>query len=572
MKGKVTIISTLMVMSTAFTFHVEAAAQNVSPPIWVCEFLDELAAKGIVMKSSAGLFEVEAGFSREKAATLIAKAVAKMGSFNESDQKASKPKTFKQFDGREYVRSPFLSSNEEFSWEENSVVIAQEYIRLVEAVEMKRVNEFSINPTVVVLAKATVEMSRQQQVSDANEFSWQESGTVLAGSLLQADHTRQSGGIPLIDHTTFVLAKSMIHMGVNSEHNIVVNSVHTGYIQPKSIMYENYHEPTIDAQDKIILARLERELKPELVNLGFFQTQKLMKESENGTSPQIMDKDNRLKVDGEVRYSVDKNNSAASQYSYKDSQLRLRMYLDYNINDNWHAYTMLESDKSLSGKFDKNGYPTFQRAYVDGNIGLAKLTAGSFGALLGDGNIFDTQFDGINVQVPGTVQYNLLYGTSDYFNNSTILTAHYNSYDYDLDAGIHHLQLINGSVNNISDFSGNYNFEKFSLGAMYLHSSLDGENGYVFTLSNGKLKSWEAGSYNIWLKYYNQPQGTYVAHTMMGLADYMNGFKGYGLGYSTTLRENLVADFAYYKLEDYVSGNKGNTLWFDLIYTFSNKK
>lgn len=571
MKGKVTLISTLMVMSTAFTFHVEAAAQNVSPPVWVCEFLDELAAKGIVMKSSAGLFEAEEGFSREKAAVLIAKAADKIGPFNGRDQKEARPKMFKQVGSRDYAKATISNSNEGFSWEENSVVIAQECIRLETAIETNRVNEFSINPTAVVLAKALLEMSNQQQVGTGEAFSWQESAAVLASNLLQVDRTLKSGGIPSIDHSTCVLAKSIIHMASDRENNIVINSVRNGYVQPKSVSYENHGIVAIDDQDKIIFARLESELKPELVNLGFFQTQKLMKESQNGEAPQITDKSNRLKVDGELRYNYDKN-SGANQYAYNDSQMRLRMYLDYNINDNWHAYTMLESDKSLLGKFDQNGYPTFQRVYVDGNIGLTKITAGSFGALMGDGNIFDTQFNGISVQVPGPVQYSLLYGTSDYFNQSTIMTAHYDSYDYNLDAGIHHLQLIDGSVNNISEVSGNYNFEKISLGAMYLHSSLDNDNGYVLTLSNGKLKSWEKGSYNVWLKYYNQPQGTYVVHTMTGLADYMNGFKGYGLGYSTALQENIVADFEYYKLQDHLSGEKGNTLWFDLIYTFSNKK
>lgn len=573
MKGKITLLSTLMVMRMAFTFHAEAAAQNVSPPGWVCEFLDELSAKGIVEKSSAGLFEAEDGFSREKAAMLIAKAADKMDSINGNAQKEDRSNTFQQLEGSEAVKTTVLNSTEEFSWEENSVVLAQEYLILETAIEMNRVNEFSVNPATVVLAKATLAMNGRQQVSVGEEFSWQESAAVLANNLLQMDRIMKTGGSLAFDRSTCALAKSLIYMAADRANNQVVNSAVRVAVTPKIISYKNDNKVTLDEQDKIIFAKLERELKPELVDLGFFQTEKLMKESQNGEVPKIVEPEARLKVDGELRLSVAKNNGATNQYSYKDSQLRLRTYFDYNINDNWHAYTMLESEKSLAGKFNKAGSPTLQRGYVDGNVGVTKLTVGSFGASMGDGNIFDTQFNGIRAQVPGPVQYSLLYGNaSDYFNNSTILTAHYDSYDYNLDAGFHHLKLTDGKVNTISDVSGTYDFEKFSAGAMYLHSSLSGKNGYVVTLSNGKLKSWEPGSYNIWFKYYNQPQGTYVVHTMTGLADYMNGFKGYGLGYSTTLRENLVADFAYYKLEDYLSGNMGNTLWFDLIYTFSNKK
>lgn len=571
MKGKVTVLTALMLISAAFVIQAEPVDPNVLPPAWVCEFLDELANQGIISKSSAGLFETETGFSREKAAVLTAKAAAKIEQFKISGQNTVRSTTIPLSLNQQDSSIMAATSNEEFSWRESSLVIAHECLRLENAIETNRVDGFSVDFAAVVLAKAVLEMNKQQP-SSGDEFSWQESSAVLAAALVQSDKTLKNGGMLVFDASTAALAKSLIHMSTANEPRSFVNAIHKESVAPRAVSYGNYEQESLAEQDTVMFTKLEQELKPELESLGFFKTQKLMQASQQGTVPQITDKVNRLKVDGEVRYNY-VTNRGAKKFSYNDSQLRTRLYFDYNIDNNWHAYTMLESDRSIMGKSNNNGNPSLERVYVDGNIGVSKLTAGSFGLMLGEGNIFDTQFDGVRVQVPGPVDYTLLYGTSsDYLKKSTILTARYDSYDYNVTGGIHHLNLADGRLNTIFEAGGTYNFENFSLGAMYLHSTMTSGNGYVLTLSKGLLKSWEPGSSSVWLKYYNQPQGTYVVHTMNGLANSMNGFKGYGLGYSTTLRENLVANFDYYNLIDKLNSNSGNTFWFDLTYYFSNNK
>ncbi|MBP2662031.1 MAG: hypothetical protein H6Q69_5063 [Firmicutes bacterium] len=48
----------------------------------------------------------------------------------------------------------------------------------------------------------------------------------------------------------------------------------------------------------------------------------------------------------------------------------------------------------------------------------------------------------------------------------------------------------------------------------------------------------------------------------------MQGVKGYGLGVSYTLAENLVAGVEYYDLTDKITGQKGKTVWTQLTHYF----
>ena len=112
-----------------------------------------------------------------------------------------------------------------------------------------------------------------------------------------------------------------------------------------------------------------------------------------------------------------------------------------------------------------------------------------------------------------------------------------------------------------------------SVGAQYLlgHDETEpGGSGGVFSLSRGEENSWEKGNLYTYAKYYYQPRATYVEHTMNGVADYMHGFKGYGLGLSYTLTRDWVLSLEYDDLEDLQYGTRSRTLWAGLSYYFKN--
>ena len=81
------------------------------------------------------------------------------------------------------------------------------------------------------------------------------------------------------------------------------------------------------------------------------------------------------------------------------------------------------------------------------------------------------------------------------------------------------------------------------VGLMYLAGRGDRDmrsgNGFVWTLSCGREDSWRPGAQMGYLKYYYQPRATYVEHTMNGMADYMDGFRG--------IIRNLLESVAVFK-------------------------
>ncbi len=143
------------------------------------------------------------------------------------------------------------------------------------------------------------------------------------------------------------------------------------------------------SQDEQLLKNLEQELSPELDALGFFKTEQLYQRSRAGAAPQGAAIGKRLKIAGTVRYHY-VTNDGDQRVNFDDSRLRARVYYDYNLDNNWHAHTMTESDRTLKGDSDKSGTIGFERGYVDGDIGVTRWTVGSFGYLLGDGNIYDS--------------------------------------------------------------------------------------------------------------------------------------------------------------------------------------
>lgn len=279
--------------------------------------------------------------------------------------------------------------------------------------------------------------------------------------------------------------------------------------------------------------------------------------------------DNKVNIDGEVRYHYALN-SGPEQFDKTSSGIRARVGFDTAINQDWRAYGMLEGEKKLVNYNDEF---KLSRLYVAGKLGGSMVTAGSFGYLMADGNIYDSGFKGVRVDFGVPIKYTLSYGDTDNTKKTSIATAWYNDFDYNLEAGVYHYQKDGAATNNtIWTLGGNYNFSNFGVGAMVLSSSAKDSKGdstgYVFSLNYGDLKTWRRGTYGIFAKYYDQPLGTYIDHGMNGTGGSMQGFKGYGLGVNYTLRENVVTGIEYYGLTDKTTGGKGDTLWSQITHYF----
>lgn len=323
-------------------------------------------------------------------------------------------------------------------------------------------------------------------------------------------------------------------------------------IEPKAVALPN---PPTTAVPEQKLRENPSYIAPETYN-GLIKELKQVGDASNRQT------DNKVNIDGEVRYHY-AHNSGSGLFGRDSAGIRVRLGMDAPINEeDWRLYGMLEGQKKI---LNYNNFFKPSRLYIAGQTGETKVTAGSFGYLMAEGNIYDSGFKGVRADFGKPVKYTLSYGQTDETRETMTASARYEDYDYNLEAGVYHYNMAGGKQNTIRTLGGNYNFSNFGVGAMLLKSSPQtsgGGSGYVFSLNYGDLKSWRPGTYSIFAKYYNQPRYTFIAHGMNGKGSLMeNGFKGYGVGISYTLAENMVAGTEYYNLSNKNDGSKGNTWW-----------
>lgn len=325
----------------------------------------------------------------------------------------------------------------------------------------------------------------------------------------------------------------------------------------------------ITSDDWERLARRRVEYADELSAIGYFDRESsYMQASTEVKAPKPPEK--RFKIDGEAR--VDYGAHSGYKSISDRSRARVRIYGNYNIDDNWHFISMLENEKILSGK-GEDSWMDIDRWYLTGKVGSTQVDAGAFGSFLAEGNIYDSRFTGVRVSGKEPFSYMAEAGTikqAGFAAAAEALTTH----DiYTLGAGLYRFDLKDRGERNIYMLNVHRPLGGlFDLGLMGLlgEDERTSEKGYVVSLTRGKENTWQRGNTYYFLKYYHQPYTTYVLHTMNGLADYMDGFEGIGAGIHYTVKPDWLLQAEYYNLKDLEEGGRNHTFWLALSYYFSN--
>lgn len=325
----------------------------------------------------------------------------------------------------------------------------------------------------------------------------------------------------------------------------------------------------ITADDWKRLARRRVEYADELSAIGYFDRESsYMQASTEVKAPKISDK--RFKIDGEAR--VDYGAHSGYKSIGDRSHARLRIYGDYNIDDNWHFISMLENEKIASGQ-GEDSWMDIDRWYLTGKVGSTQVDAGAFGSFLAEGNIYDSRFTGVRVSGKEPFSYMTEAGTIKHAGFAAAAEASTTHDIYTLGAGLYRFDLEDRGKRNIYMLNVHRPLGGlYDLGLMGLlgEDESRSEKGYVVSLTRGKEKTWERGNTYYFLKYYHQPYTTYVLHTMNGLADYMDGFEGIGAGIHYTVKSDWLLQAEYYNLKDLEEGGRNHTFWLALSYYFSN--
>ena len=341
-------------------------------------------------------------------------------------------------------------------------------------------------------------------------------------------------------------------------------------------------EPLVDPQVLALAARLRSAFIEDLAETGY--TDRENAEEQLYASVLLPEaKVPRVKVDAEVR--IDASRSAGLERGDSRSRMRARIYPDYDIDGNWHAAGMVEYEKRLTGGGgDKDGRLKLDRYYLTGKLGTVQTTLGVFGATMAEGNIYDSKFRGVRFSTGAPITYAAEYGRIDRARTVANLTASYDAKTYKAEAGMYRFDKIGNATRNIYMLNYRKPIGAFDFGAMLLHGrdhAAGNGTGYVFSLERGGASAWRPGSSSYFLKYYRQPSSTYVSHTMNGAADYMSydaalrgpvrgGFRGWGVGWSYTVKKDLNFSIEYFHLWDLQTHERSRTLWGALTGYFKN--
>ena len=325
----------------------------------------------------------------------------------------------------------------------------------------------------------------------------------------------------------------------------------------------------ITSDDWERLARRRVEYADELSAIGYFDRESsYMQASTEVKAPKPPEK--RFKIDGEAR--VDYGAHSGYKSISDRSRARVRIYGNYNIDDNWHFISMLENEKILSGK-GEDSWMDIDRWYLTGKVGSTQVDAGAFGSFLAEGNIYDSRFTGVRVSGKEPFSYMAEAGTIKQAGFAAAAEASTTHDIYTLGAGLYRFDLKDRGERNIYMLNVHRPLGGlFDLGLMGLlgEDERTSEKGYVVSLTRGKENTWQRGNTYYFLKYYHQPYTTYVSHTMNGLADYMDGFEGIGAGIHYTVKPDWLLQAEYYNLKDLEDGGRNHTFWLALSYYFSN--
>ena len=344
--------------------------------------------------------------------------------------------------------------------------------------------------------------------------------------------------------------------------------------------------------------KLAAEFADELDNLGV-RVANLEKKADN------------VKITGQIRAHYRDTDGAASV-----SKLRTRLFVNGAVNEDWSYTGRLENNQEITHSNAADDTTKLNWAYVTGKVGGVKVNAGRQDFKLHTGSVVDNTFDGISasygkdIKLTGYVGKAASFtGASDDRMYAVDLSSKIGAFNvyatyYNIDA---ENDTITGEGSTAKPYAaGAYpalDQEIYVLGAdtkiakdltlkaEWLHGKADSKlvdgdkDGYTVGLAYKGAKAATPGTWGLWASYFDQPQATFVKHTLTGYVDLpawaevtskedktlkniSDGFKGFEVGANYTLAKNIVAGVRYYDLEAREGEADVKALWSEVIFTF----
>lgn len=299
---------------------------------------------------------------------------------------------------------------------------------------------------------------------------------------------------------------------------------------------------------------------------------------------------------GKGRFNGDYGGKRVDAVKFME-QRRLRLFPEIHITPQVTLKSMLEDDRYDKDKEDNPDHHLFlSRLYLEYVNDSFKAEAGRFNYFLADGNVIDKKVDGIRLRYKHsdspTGRFAFFYGKTaahgsaqkegfiienkrergkwlshlSYLHFHTTRDRSPSKNPFQRDARFDQQRIGEWSL----AYSPNEDWQ-VGLDLLYSYGKHNADNysthekGYVLSLLHGEANPEKAGTWEAWIRYYNQPSSSIIAHTMDGDTTFFQhmGFKGWGVRCDYVLTRGLV-----WAVEGFVLENKKNTCYTDHLHEY----
>ncbi len=323
--------------------------------------------------------------------------------------------------------------------------------------------------------------------------------------------------------------------------------------------------------------KLAAEFADELDNLGV-RVANLEKKADN------------VKITGQVRARYQSHDIKGKD----EADLRTRLWITGQINDDWTATAMLQNQQNFLDSNSGEEKTEFKRAYVEGKLGGMAVTAGRWDEVTATGSIFDAYVDGVKVSYGNKVKVYGMAAKGADWGDTDNTPIHKNGNDRVYIAGLEaQVGAVNGYFNYIKAegidtdkmlpatdkeiYNVGVNFDvakDLNLAYEYMWSDKKynkevSKDGFVATLAYKGADAATPGSYGLHVTYFDQPINaiiapTYDATTFMD----QGGYKGWNVGADYALAKNITLAVNYYDTEAKVGSDDDQSIFTELFFQF----
>ena len=310
-----------------------------------------------------------------------------------------------------------------------------------------------------------------------------------------------------------------------------------------------------------------------------------------------------LEIHGDYRWLFGKGRFSGNYMTQRQdahrylAQRRLRVFPTLHITPELVMKTMVEDDRYDKDHENNPDHHLFlSRMYLEYVKDSFKAEAGRFNYFLADGNVIDKKVDGVRLRYKHsdspTGRFAFFYGkTADhgssqkegfilenrkemgkwlshlsYLDFHTVKDRKKSTYPFLQDARFDKQRIGEWTLaySPNTDWQVSMDF-LYSSGEHKADQTSVHETGYVASLHYGEAKPEQAGTWEAWIRYYNQPSSSIIAHTMDGDTTFFQrmGFKGWGIRCDYVVTKGLV-----WAVEGFSLKNKKDTGYTDDFHEY----